>query len=319
MKKLTMKDIGKLVNVSQSTVSRVLSNHPNVKEEVRQRVLKCIQDNNFVPDISAKIMRGESSKILGFVSTNFANPYYLEMVNYVEKEARKNGYTVIVVNFEKDERLEKIHFKELVTRKVDGIISAPVSAKNLKLLKMSGIPFVVLNEKISWVDSFYTSLFNAGVEVAKYFIKNNFKRVAYIGEKESDKLKGFLSEINRENHLNSTESNILFTLEKGFRKKIPEKIKKLDLKCDAIFFSSDEIALLFIKEARKYNINLYEKEMVGFDNTIISQTLGITSIEQPMENMCELAMKVLLERIEKKNKTSKIFNTELEPKLIIRK
>ena len=172
---------------------------------------------------------------------------------------------------------------------------------------------------ISWVDSFYTSLFNAGVEVAKYFIKNNFKRVAYIGEKESDKLKGFLSEINRENHLNSTESNILFTLEKGFRKKIPEKIKKLDLKCDAIFFSSDEIALLFIKEARKYNINLYEKEMVGFDNTIISQTLGITSIEQPMENMCELAMKVLLERIEKKNKTSKIFNTELEPKLIIRK
>lgn len=40
--------------------------------------------------------------------------------------------------------------------------------------------------------------------------------------------------------------------------------------------------------------------MVGFDNTIISQTLGITSIEQPMENMCELAMKVLLERIEKR-------------------
>ena len=44
MKKLTMKDIGILANVSQSTVSRVLSNHPNVKKEVRERVLKCIED-----------------------------------------------------------------------------------------------------------------------------------------------------------------------------------------------------------------------------------------------------------------------------------
>lgn len=318
MKKLTMTDIGKLTNVSQSTVSRVLSNHPNVKEEVRQKVLKCIQDNNFIPDMSAKIMKGKSSKILGFVSSNFDNPYYLEMVNYVEKEARKNDYTVIVMNSEKDEKLEKNHFKELITRKVDGIISAPVSAKNLKLLKMSGIPLVVLNEKISWVDSFYTSLFNAGVEVAKYFTENNFSKVIYIGEKESDKLNGFLSEINKKRHLNNIEDNILFTLEKGFKKKIPEKIKKINLKSDAIFFSSDEVALLFIKEARKYNINLYEKKIVGFDNTIISQTLGISSIEQPMENMCELAIKALLERIKTKDNIDKIFNIELEPKLIIR-
>lgn len=318
MKKLTMTDIGKLTNVSQSTVSRVLSNHPNVKEEVRQKVLKCIQDNNFIPDMSAKIMKGKSSKILGFVSSNFDNPYYLEMVNYVEKEARKNDYTVIVMNSEKDEKLEKNHFKDLITRKVDGIISAPVSAKNLKLLKMSGIPLVVLNEKISWVDSFYTSLFKAGVEVAKYFTENNFSKVIYIGEKESDKLNGFLSEINKKRHLNNIEDNILFTLEKGFKKKIPEKIKKINLKSDAIFFSSDEVALLFIKEARKYNINLYEKKIVGFDNTIISQTLGISSIEQPMENMCELAIKALLERIKTKDNIDKIFNIELEPKLIIR-
>lgn len=318
MKKLTMTDIGKLANVSQSTVSRVLSNHPNVKAEVRERVLKCIQDYNFMPEVNKHILKRERLKILGFVTSNFKNPYYLEMVNFVEKEARKNGYTVIVMNSEKDEKLEKRHYKELIMMKVAGVISAPVSSKNLKILKMSGIPFVILNEKVSWVDSFYTSLFNAGVEVAKYFKKSNFCRVAYIGEKESEKLDGFLTEINKEKHLNYPESNILFTIEKGFQKKISSKIKEIDLKCDAIFFSSDEVALLFIKEARKYNINLYEKEIVGFDNTIISQTLGISSIEQPMKNMCELAIKVLLERIKTKDNIDKIFNIELEPKLIIR-
>ena len=318
MKKLTMKDIGILANVSQSTVSRVISGHPNVKEEVRQRVLKCINENNFMPDINARIMRGESSNILGFLSTGFDNPYYLEMVKYVEKRARQKGYTVIVMNSEKDEKLERSHLKELITRKIDGLIIAPVSARNLKLAKDNKIPFVVINEKITWADSFYTSLFNAGVEVAKFFKEKNYSRVSYIGEANSDKLKGFLSEINKEKIINLEKSNLLFTIEKGFKKKIKPLIKNIDKECEAFFMSSDEIALTVIKETRKLNINLYEKEIVGFDNTLVADTLEISSVEQPMEQMVELAIEVLLKKIKKEISIEKIFNIELEPKLIIR-
>lgn len=318
MKKLTMKDIGILANVSQSTVSRVMSGHPNVKEEVRQRVLKCINENNFMPDINARIMRGESSNILGFLSTGFDNPYYLEMVKYVEKRARQKGYTVIVMNSEKDEKLERSHLKELITRKIDGLIIAPVSARNLKLAKDNKIPFVVINEKITWADSFYTSLFNAGVEVAKFFKEKNYSRVGYIGEANSDKLKGFLSEINKEKIINLEKSNLLFTIEKGFKKKIKPLIKNIDKECEAFFMSSDEIALAVIKETRKLNINLYEKEIVGFDNTLVADTLEISSIEQPMEQMVELAVEVLLKKIKKEISIEKTFNIELEPKLIIR-
>ena len=318
MKKLTMKDIGILANVSQSTVSRVISGHPNVKEEVRQRVLKCINDNNFMPDINAKIMRGESSKILGFISTGFDNPYYLEMVKYVEKKARQKGYTVIVMNSEKDEKIERTHLKELITRKIDGLIVAPVSVRNLKLAKDNQIPFVVINEKITWADSFYTSLFNAGVEVAKFFKEKNYSRVGYIGEENSDKLKGFLSEINKEKIINLEKSNLLFTIEKGFKKKIKSIIKNIDKDCEAFFMSSDEIALAIIKETRKINVNLYEKEIVGFDNTLIANTLEISSIEQPMEQMVELAVEVLKKKIKKEISMDKIFNIELEPKLIVR-
>lgn len=318
MKKLTMKDIGILANVSQSTVSRVMSGHPNVKEEVRQRVLKCINENNFMPDINARIMRGESSNILGFLSTGFDNPYYLEMVKYVEKRARQKGYTVIVMNSEKDEKIERAHLKELITRKIDGLIIAPVSARNLKLAKDNKIPFVVINEKITWADSFYTSLFNAGVEVAKFFKEKNYSRVGYIGEANSDKLKGFLSEINKEKIINLEKSNLLFTIEKGFKKKIKPLIKNIDKECEAFFMSSDEIALAVIKETRKLNINLYEKEIVGFDNTLVADTLEISSIEQPMEQMVELAVEVLLKKIKKEISIEKTFNIELEPKLIVR-
>lgn len=318
MKKLTMKDIGILANVSQSTVSRVLSNHPNVKKEVRERVLKCIEENEFSPDINAKIMRGESAKILGFVSAGFDNPYYLEMVGFVEREARRRGYSVIVMNSEDDEDLEKYHFKELMTRHVDGIVSAPVSLKNLKFLKNNKFPFIVLNENIDWVDSFYTVLANGGKEVAKYFKERKFTKVGYIGENRSEKYRGFLEEINSDRIINNIEDNVTFGLEKDLRKVIKKEVKKINLDCEAFFFSSDTIAFIFLEEAEKLGISLEGKTLVAFDNTIISKVLKISSVEQPMEHLVEKGLDLLLEKVKKNIKLEEVYNIGLDPKLIIR-
>lgn len=318
MKKLTMKDIGILANVSQSTVSRVLSNHPNIKKEVRERVLKCIEENEFSPDINAKIMRGESAKILGFVSAGFDNPYYLEMVGFVEREARRRGYSVIVMNSEDDEDLEKYHFKELMTRHVDGIVSAPVSLKNLKFLKNNKFPFIVLNENIDWVDSFYTVLANGGKEVAKYFKEKKFTKVGYIGENKSEKYRGFLEEINSDKIINNIDDNITFGLEKDLRKVIKKEVKKINLDCEAFFFSSDTIAFIFLEEAEKQGISLEGKTLVAFDNTIISKVLKISSVDQPMKHLVEKGLDLLLEKVKKNIKLEEVYNIGLDPKLIIR-
>lgn len=318
MKKLTMKDIGILANVSQSTVSRVLSNHPNVKKEVRERVLKCIEENEFSPDINAKIMRGESAKILGFVSAGFDNPYYLEMVGFVEREARRRGYSVIVMNSEDDEDLEKYHFKELMTRHVDGIVSAPVSLKNLKFLKNNKFPFIVLNENIDWVDSFYTVLANGGKEVAKYFKERKFTKVGYIGENKSEKYRGFLEEINSDKIINDIDDNVTFGLEKDLRKVIKKEVKKINLDCEAFFFSSDTIAFIFLEEAEKQGISLEGKTLVAFDNTIISKVLKISSVDQPMKQLVEKGLDLLLEKVKKNIKLEEVYNIGLDPKLIIR-
>ena len=318
MKKLTMKDIGILANVSQSTVSRVLSNHPNVKKEVRERVLKCIEENEFSPDINAKIMRGESAKILGFVSAGFDNPYYLEMVGFVEREARRRGYSVIVMNSEDDEDLEKYHFKELMTRHVDGIVSAPVSLKNLKFLKNNKFPFIVLNENIDWVDSFYTVLANGGKEVAKYFKERKFTKVGYIGENRSEKYRGFLEEINSDKIINNIDDNVTFGLEKDLRKVIKKEVKKINLDCEAFFFSSDTIAFIFLEEAENQGISLEGKTLVAFDNTIISKVLKISSVDQPMKHLVEKGLDLLLEKVKKNIKLEEVYNIGLDPKLIIR-
>lgn len=318
MKKLTMKDIGILANVSQSTVSRVLSGHPNVKAEVRERVLKYIEENEFSPDISARIMRGESSKILGFVTVGFNNPFYLEMVGYVEREARKRGYSLIVMNSENNEELEKYHFKELIMRHIDGIITAPVSLKNLKFLKSNNIPVVVLNEYIEWIDSFYTNLSFGGAEVVRYFKSINLKKILYIGEKKSEKYTGFIEECRKYKGINKIKDNVVFNFTKSLREIVKENVNKINLDVDGIFFSSDTLALLFLEELKKSGRSLEGKVLVAFDNTIISKTLNISSIEQPIELMVKEAIEVLLKKISKDIDEINISSVELEPKLIIR-
>lgn len=320
MKKMTMKDIGQLAGVSQSTVSRVLSGKGYIKEEVKERVLSIVDQYNFYPNLNACIMRGDKTKILGFISTCFENQYYFEMVKFIEEEARKYGYTIIVMNSEKDEKIEKAHILELLKRKVDGFIIAPVNIKNLKLIKNNNIPLVVLNEKIDWIDSFYTSLFTAGEQVANFFSEDkNINKVGYIGEMYSDKLEGFKSKINDKRILNNENLNIYFTLEKGFKNKLSEKVKNIDMTCDAFFMSSDEVALCIINECRKNNMDILSKKIVSFDNTIISEALQISSIKQPMKRMIFLAMEVLTKKINNEIPLEKIFNMKLEPKLIVRK
>ena len=313
--KLTMKQIGDLLGVSQSTVSRVINNHPNIKKEVRDRVLKFIDENEFLPDYSAQILRGEKSKILGLLTVDFKNQYYLEIVNYVEKTAREKGYSIIVMNSERSSTLEKKHIIELQKRGVDGIVACPVSEENMIFIKKLGIPFVVVNEILNNFDSFSTSLFKGGEIAANFLIDKGHKHIGYIGEYPSLKFDGF-----KQNYpLNTDNWNFFANLNLNFIDDLEIFIKTNGIQCSAYFVSSDFMALNFLKTLKKLKIDYSNIEFVGFDNTLLSEALNISSIQQPMQKMIELSLNTLTKKIDGTWKDeNKVLNVELEPTLLIR-
>lgn len=313
--KLTMKQIGDLLGVSQSTVSRVINNHPNIKKEVRDRVLKFIDENEFLPDYSAQILRGEKSKILGLLTVDFKNQYYLEIVNYVEKIAREKGYSIIVMNSERSSTLEKKHIIELQKRGVDGIVACPVSEENMIFIKKLGIPFVVVNEILNNFDSFSTSLFKGGEIAANFLIDKGHKHIGYIGEYPSLKFDGF-----KQNYpLNTDNWNFFANLNLNFIDDLEIFIKTNGIQCSAYFVSSDFMALNFLKTLKKLKIDYSNIEFVGFDNTLLSEALNISSIQQPMQKMIELSLNTLTKKIDGTWKDeNKVLNVELEPTLLIR-
>ncbi|WP_297486669.1 LacI family DNA-binding transcriptional regulator [uncultured Cetobacterium sp.] len=315
--KITMSEIGRMAGVSQATVSRAINQPHMVKEELREKIQYFIDKYKFVPDESAKTMRGVGSKILGLIVFSFSNYYYLEMAKYAEKIAREKGYSLLIMNSEKNSNLEKEHIKMMLARKVEGILIAPVDEKNLDFLNSLDIAFVAINNDYPRFNSVYTSLFKGGELVGEYLLELGHKKIGYIGDNRTrynakfEGLKNILKKANinfkKEWFYNIDSEKISIDNLNLFS--INQKIE-----CTAFMCSNDEVAYLAIKKLELLGYKIpNDISIVGFDNTIVANLLNITSISQPTELMIENAIDILLEKDEK------IKNIFLIPKIVKRK
>lgn len=73
---MNIRDIAKISGVGVSTVSRVLNNHPDVKESTRENVLRVIKESNYVPNNSARILKQNTTKNIGVLVKGVFNPFF---------------------------------------------------------------------------------------------------------------------------------------------------------------------------------------------------------------------------------------------------
>lgn len=299
-KRITMTELAHLAGVSQATVSRAINQPEKVKPEVREKIQYFIDKYKFIPNENAKTMRGIGSKILGLIVFSFSNYYYLDMIKYAEKLARKKGYSLLIMNSEKNSKFELDHIKMMLARNVEGILIAPVDKQNLDFLETTNIPFVALNDDFPGHNYVTTSLVEGGAIACQHLIEQGHKNIGYIGgnyntyHPKLDGIKKKLKEYNlsfkpnffiKIDTLNLSEEDIEVVL----------KDKKLP--CTAYVASNDEVACLFMKKINECGYKIPEDiALVGFDNTIVSKLLNITSITQPTEAMVEAGIEIILNK-----------------------
>ncbi|WP_297404439.1 LacI family DNA-binding transcriptional regulator, partial [uncultured Cetobacterium sp.] len=289
--KITMSEIGRMAGVSQATVSRAINQPHMVKEELREKIQYFIDKYKFVPDESAKTMRGVGSKILGLIVFSFSNYYYLEMAKYAEKIAREKGYSLLIMNSEKNSNLEKEHIKMMIARKVEGILIAPVDEKNLDFLNSLDIAFVAINNDYPRFNSVYTSLFKGGELVGEYLLELGHKKIGYIGDNRTRynaKFEGLKNILKKANINFKKEWFYNIDSEKIFIDNLNLFSINQKIECTAFMCSNDEVAYLAIKKLELLGYKIpNDISIVGFDNTIVANLLNITSISQPTELMIE--------------------------------
>ncbi len=92
---MTIKDIAKRCGVSVSTVSRVLNNHPDVSDAVRERVMETVREVHYVPNNSARDLVKPQSNTIGLVVRGVGNPFFSGVIPSIENAAGQAGYTLV--------------------------------------------------------------------------------------------------------------------------------------------------------------------------------------------------------------------------------
>jgi LacI family transcriptional regulator len=133
-KKPTISDIAKRAGVSPATVSRVLNNFDYISEDKRQAVLDVMAELDYRPSFTARHMRTQRSKLIGFVTDEVATtPYAGDIIKGAEEAAWENGYILMVISAGEYQERARDAVAALLEREVEGIIYAAMYHRAVSL------------------------------------------------------------------------------------------------------------------------------------------------------------------------------------------
>ena len=118
----TIKEVSQRAGVSSATVSHVINNTRYVSDEVRERVLKAIDELNYKPNYIARTLRKGKSDTIGVIIPNTRNTYFTELAWCIEQVASKDNYRIIISNSENNPEKEVFYINILMQKQVDGIV-----------------------------------------------------------------------------------------------------------------------------------------------------------------------------------------------------
>ena len=282
---VTIKDIAKRCNVSPSTVSKVIKNYPTIPEETKERVLKAIQEMNYVPNAAASALSSGDYRnigILGFLNDKqspFSHPLFAQILASFQKQMSKKGYDLCFID--KNVRGKPGSFlQNCEYRNVSGVLlfGNLYDAQMMEVIN-SNIPSIGFDYKGEEIDSVYTNGKKALIKLTEYLIENGHKNIVFVaGDYNSItkfRMDGFRTAM-KKNGL-TIKSNSIYNISYGDAegaKQITEVVLKEHPDVTAILYPDDICALAGMSKLKDLNIQVPEQiSVAGFDGHQFSQLL----------------------------------------------
>ncbi|WP_202079884.1 LacI family DNA-binding transcriptional regulator [Caldalkalibacillus salinus] len=322
----TINDIAKLAEVSRTTVSRVLNRNGYVSEDVRQRVLRAVEQTGYVPSAHAKSLRTKQSKVIGVIIPRINTEAASRVVNGIDEYLSEYDYQILLANTQLDADKEVEYMKLLQARQVDGIIllATNVSKTLQNVIKELKVPIVVIGQAIPGVNSVIYDDYNAAVELTKFMIEKGHKRLAFIGVNERDhavgmlRKKGFVDTL-RQYHLDVQKDWMAygdFSIDSGYlaMKKIVTEGQGWPT---AVLAVTDRMAIGGMQYLKERGVSIpHDIGVAGIGNSDMSQYVSpaLTTVNYDNHKAGQKAAQTILETLNKPIGHEKDF---LEKKLMI--
>ncbi len=328
----TLKKMAETLGVSISTVSRSLSDHPDISDATKEKVKKLASDLNYVPNLFAKGFRKHRSNIIGVVVPNVTHHYTATLIRGILEEAAVRGYRVIISESNNDVAKQTEMLNTMIQFGVDGILlSLSKLTKNVEgvLKTLNKVP-IILFDKVSNKIPCTQVVINdeeAAFNAVEHLINIGKKRIAIIKEFEfsynsEKRFAGYLKALKQynlaidEKIIQSCED---INLDQG--KRLTNILLSLKDRPDAIFAITDTAAIGAIKVLKKFNIKIPDDiAVVGFSNNANSTIIepNLTTIDQPGNRIGKTAVHYLIEEINHPNEVLMSKTIEIKTNLIIR-
>ena len=183
----SLKDLAKQLGVSIATVSRALRNSPEIGLDMQQRVKALAKELNYRPNPFARSLRREAPKIIGVVVPNLVTHFYSAVLDGIEEEASKAGYSVISANSHEDFVKEAKVVDNFIDMHVEGIIAClaqnTTDYSHFEEIADMGIPLVFFG-RTCMSDKFSTVTANgdeAAQMATEHLIETGSRHIAFIG------------------------------------------------------------------------------------------------------------------------------------------
>jgi len=323
----SIKDVAKKAGVSTATVSRVLNNHPSVIPETRKAVRDAMDYLCYVPSKSAFQLSGKCSGLIAVVVPNLVNPHFCELLATFEEEARYIGKSVIVKTHQNQPQQDKQIIHTLIGMGIDSLLWVPTEAEAelSEWLTATHIPVAVVTQVSRFFNSVSINQSKGAESIAEHFIQTGHTTFGFVAQEGVDnrKVSAWSKKITGQGLTFNKENQFWIAKGEGERTsgqisildKIIEKLALRRNECSCLWVYNDVAASYIIDGLKKQGISVPQDiAIASFDNTLLAQTKGITSVAQPIHEIAHLAFQM----VKNQSKQEGIEMYEIVSRLIIR-
>jgi len=311
--RVSLRQIAEKTGYSMNTVSRVLRDKSDVKAETKLHIRQVALEMGYIPNKIAKSLRLGKTSTIGIISADSSNPFFSEVILGIEERARSLGYHILLVNTEEDATRELEAIKDLIARRVDGLLLMPVCGEqdknNVEFLRKLPIPFVLVGRWLPGLEdhAVLTDEYEKAREITSLFLSNGHRNIIHLSgpsyvSSTHDRIRGFRDAM-QASQIAISDQSVIGTkghLEDG-RLQINSLIRE-KVPFTAIFAFNDLVAIGALRALKENGLRVpKDVEVMGFDDLDSSQYLylSLSTVRIPKQLLGRVAFEELYEHIQR--------------------
>lgn len=330
-KQITLKDIAKALDLSPSTVSRSLKDHPGISAATKEMVQEYAREHKYKPNALALSLRTKKSNTIGVIIPEIVHYFFSSVLSGIEEEAEKSNYKVLFCQSNENYEREIICTQTLLSASVCGVLvsvsKSTTQFQHFQEIIDSNIPMVFFDRICTGINTDkvvvddYTGAFNA----VEYLINTNCKRIVLLGGNpilalSNNRRMGYEDALRK--HKIPVSKNLMFICDTiALAQEIIPEILRQENRPDAFFAINDEVGAACINIVNSFGLKIPDDiSICGFTNNYISQftSPNLTSVDQRGFEVGSTAARLLINRLKGIENKEGIVSRVIKTKLVVK-